>query len=438
MLMPFRTLADPETQGEGSIDPLGMATLADHLADWILPGMRARMWRPRFLTAMAVTAKVCEPFEDQFARDGVTPAWLVLEWYFVEAIAGLRDPGDDSLRRIPGIDKARRSRREQVPLNADRYLKTPKVFGFNGVYKILARHLDIVDDELRLGENGYRLLKTWAAEQEVPEFLDPEREGGDAAKALQRFRDALRDALAAGQTERRGAWPGGEFLGLHLLPGRIGRAEAALLWDLLVDPSGGPRGEVFQQLREPETRRMLEESGDERILIRHLRERVSPGLKARFDAIEAYEGVCRLLQEAWDHLRRLATGARSGVVRPADFTANPRLQTLAAGLPGALTVARERLAESPVTHDFERLAAAFDGVRDGATLFRTLWDRHIEVQRSKPPEGKRRWFEETAEGGLVVRPPFRLDEEIPPREWFVHPYRLTAVGSFLRDLAGGA
>jgi hypothetical protein len=325
-----------------------------------------------------------------------------------------------------------------VPLNADRYLKTPKVFGFNGVYKILARHLDIVDDELRLGENGYRLLKTWVAEQDVPEFLEPEREGGEAAKALQRFRDAVRDALAAGQTERRGTWPGGEFFALHLLPGRVGRTEAALLWDLLVDPTGGPRREVFQQLRKPETRRILEERRDERVLIKHLHKQVSPELRVRLDAIEGYEGVCRPLQEAWDHLRRLSTSARPGVVRPTDFLTHPRLQALAADLPGALARARERLAESPVSRQFDGLAGAFDEVQDGAGLFRALWARHIEVQRSKPPEGKRRWLEETAEGGLIARPPFRLDEEVPPREWFVHPYRLIAVASFLDDLWGGA
>jgi hypothetical protein len=32
-LIPYRTLADPEVQGEGSIDPLGLATLANHLAE---------------------------------------------------------------------------------------------------------------------------------------------------------------------------------------------------------------------------------------------------------------------------------------------------------------------------------------------------------------------------------------------------------------------
>ena len=33
MLSPFRSKFDPETQGEGSIDPLGLMSAADRLAD---------------------------------------------------------------------------------------------------------------------------------------------------------------------------------------------------------------------------------------------------------------------------------------------------------------------------------------------------------------------------------------------------------------------
>src|SRR5437868_5401280 len=145
MLVPYRTLADPEIQGEGSIDPLGVATLADRLADWILPGMTARMSRPRFLTAIAATSLIVEPFADALAADNVTPPWLVLEWHYVEAMAAVKD-GQANLRRVAGIDKARQALRDGVPMNADRYLKTPKVFGFHGIYKRLARHVDIVDD----------------------------------------------------------------------------------------------------------------------------------------------------------------------------------------------------------------------------------------------------------------------------------------------------
>jgi hypothetical protein len=40
--MPYRTLADPETQREGSIDPLGLATPADCLP----PAIRSRVAAP--------------------------------------------------------------------------------------------------------------------------------------------------------------------------------------------------------------------------------------------------------------------------------------------------------------------------------------------------------------------------------------------------------
>jgi hypothetical protein len=41
--------------------------------------MTARMWRPRFLTAMAVASAVVEPFVEAVAKDGTSPPWLVFE-----------------------------------------------------------------------------------------------------------------------------------------------------------------------------------------------------------------------------------------------------------------------------------------------------------------------------------------------------------------------
>jgi hypothetical protein len=35
VLIPFRSEFDPEIQGEGSIEALGLVALADRLADWI-------------------------------------------------------------------------------------------------------------------------------------------------------------------------------------------------------------------------------------------------------------------------------------------------------------------------------------------------------------------------------------------------------------------
>ena len=54
LTLPQLSDADPTISGEGSLDPLGMAQLADRLAESLLPGLRARMRRIRFLTASAV------------------------------------------------------------------------------------------------------------------------------------------------------------------------------------------------------------------------------------------------------------------------------------------------------------------------------------------------------------------------------------------------
>jgi hypothetical protein len=103
---------------------------------------------------------------------------------------------------------------------------------------------------------------------------------------------------------------------------------------------------------------------------------------------------------------------------------------LAARLPEAIAKARLALAESPAAGELEGVVRKFEGVETAGDLFRALWDHHVEMQRRKPPEGKRPWFEETADEGLIVRPPYRLDEAVPPQEEFVHPYRLFAVASY--------
>src|SRR5437667_4234087 len=105
---PFLTLADPLTTGEGALDPLGLATIGDRLADQTLPGLRARMSRPRFVTAIAVAAAICQGIEDRVAADDVTPAYLVFEWLLVEAF--VRVGQDETTTGTPGTMKAQRAK----------------------------------------------------------------------------------------------------------------------------------------------------------------------------------------------------------------------------------------------------------------------------------------------------------------------------------------
>ena len=71
---------------EGSSDPLGLQPGYERLADRLLPAVTVRMGRPRFVTAMAVGACICERWDnDAVAADEITPPWLVWEWLLIEA-----------------------------------------------------------------------------------------------------------------------------------------------------------------------------------------------------------------------------------------------------------------------------------------------------------------------------------------------------------------
>lgn len=87
MLTPLLTEADPAETSEGSIDPLGLYSIADALATRLVPGVRERQKHPRFLTAIAVGLAICSQFEDEGpAAEGKSEPWQVFEWYQVEGL----------------------------------------------------------------------------------------------------------------------------------------------------------------------------------------------------------------------------------------------------------------------------------------------------------------------------------------------------------------
>jgi hypothetical protein len=57
-LLPQSTPYDPAEDPPGSVDPLGTVTGAEQLAEVLLPGLTARMWRVRLLTFAALAAEV--------------------------------------------------------------------------------------------------------------------------------------------------------------------------------------------------------------------------------------------------------------------------------------------------------------------------------------------------------------------------------------------
>jgi hypothetical protein len=58
--LPISTDFDPSEDSPGSTDPLGTLGGAERLADILLPGLTARMYRIRLLTVTALTAAIAE------------------------------------------------------------------------------------------------------------------------------------------------------------------------------------------------------------------------------------------------------------------------------------------------------------------------------------------------------------------------------------------
>lgn len=430
--LPFLTLPDPLVTGEGALDPLGLSMIAERLADDLLPGLRARMARPRFVTAIAVSAAVCEGLQDRYASDGLTSAHLAFEWLVVEAFVRACDYS--ATLGTPGIQKARDVRSRNDTMCTRTYLKAPTVFGFHGVYKPLAQHLGIVDDELRLADRGYELLKIWQCEQGLQGFLDTTNGGGAGRLAREALRAAVDDGLAASCIQRSSSWRGWQLLANHLAPTRMGSEEAKFIRYLLADPEGASRGEVFDLLFEAAGRR---EPSEEEVTLSILMPRAKAALNARLQAIAAYEKVCASLEETFDWIRYLSTHSVGRPITRSQFAQNARVRQIATKLAPNIQGAGSALAISPlpIQQLFSWLSKSFDGVRDAEALFEAILTRHERVQRDKPPEGgKRSWFERSPEGATFVRSPYRVHELPAAERSWNRPYRIGAVLSFVNDL----
>ena len=159
--LPSFTAFDPETTSEGTLDPLGLYQIADQLATRLVPAVRERMQRIRFLTAMAVGALVTQDLAAG-PEQPESPPHQIWEWLVVEAMVRTQTSGDP-LRGVPGTLVTSRAIEDFGYVDFRRYLKTPRVFGFHGVYKRLAVHVGLVDSDLAPRPEAEQLVDAWVA-----------------------------------------------------------------------------------------------------------------------------------------------------------------------------------------------------------------------------------------------------------------------------------
>ncbi len=439
MLMPLLSAKDPVVSAEGTLDPLGLYQIADALGIRLIPGVRERMSHPRFLTLTAISAAICNEFDDEvLALDGVSPPWQVFEWYVVEGLVRCIKDGK-RLSGLPGRDKASRAIAEGVPLSARRYLKTPNVFGFHGVYRLLARTLDIEDDS-RLSEMGYRLLGTWRDEQGLPGFYESTQ--GRGADVFRIWQEAVKDGLKKGAVDRSPSWQGWQRIADHLGPYDAGPKERRILASMLVGSEPGFTREVMDFLRSAEGR-----TAYGKVRVRNEREGVwserpfheavlkvsSLSLKELLLAIEAYEVFARLLQDAFDDCLHVLSQSkfRTSIARLAE---GKLVRKAAERVPDQFAVVTDVLApvgESP------RFMQAFQFVADKLAprdWVQRLLEHHRKVQAGKPPNGKLPWLDRFDDGSYMVRTGYLREEGGIGDDSYVHAYRLSSLWSFAEDL----
>jgi len=421
---------DPVTSAEGALDPLGLYAIADSLAMRLVPGMRERMSHPRFLTAMAVGNGFTRQYdEDVLAADGQSEPYIVYEWHVVEGIIRTRGK-DPQLSGLPGTLKARDCLRDGLSLSAPRYLKTATVFGFHGVYRLLADNLDIIKNGY-LGENGYQLLSIWEKEQDLTGFVNGD--GGPGLSRRQQLQAAMTDALKKGSIDRSGTWEGWNFFGNHLFPNAIPPLERDMLKRFLLSQKDSSRAQVIRFLVSDKGKKTFQIAKSERVFHKALMPFVDEETHHLIETIAAYETFSRILQDALDDCLAAMTH-QHGRISPRELATTPGCQNAYKRVPAMFNALADRLEPYSQTVRFTETFGTLAENTSAELWIQLLFDHHVRIQRQKPPHGKNAWFERFDDGSLVIRAGYRRTAGGHHDTEYVHSYRTNSLLSFAIDL----
>lgn len=405
---------------------MGLAALSDRLADRLVPGIRSRMLRIRFITAMAVGALAVQDLWDEPPSDGKTTPAIAFEWLVIEAFVR-RIPPNPIPPGIPGTQKARAVTSKGQRLSAPTYLKSPSVFGFNGIYKPFAVDAGAVSGELLPAARSIELVQAWEQEQGLEGFAAA-ISGTAGGRVRGQIATAVRTALRTGRCSEG---VGNHIFGLlarSLVPNDAGRQERRVLRSLIMSGDHELRAELAQ-IVEPL-------DGDEATVLRHARPKCSKALGTVVDAVIAYEELAACIDRAFRTLCEASHSLGTQPLTPALAAGLPAVKSAAGELPRLFERAQERLA--PIGPDLAPDLVSRLGdlaVRQPADdLARSLFDHHQKVQENKLPSGKRPWFEPYKDG-YVVRAPYARPAPPDGTGAFVHPVRVAALRRFMVESA---
>jgi hypothetical protein len=426
---PFLTAYDPPGSSEGTLDPLGLYQIADQLAVQLVPAVRERMQRIRFLTAMAVGSLVTEGMKDDHTLRDASP-YLVWEWLVVESL--VRTMADDpSMWGVAGTLVTKRARQQHGYLDARSYLKTPRIFGFHGIYKRLAIHLGLVSVDLEAGPNAEKLVDAWARGLGYSSLRD-------AKPLLDRWRTAVTRSLAERPPRTKPGWTTeawAELAGAFGPSGARAR-ERRCLEEMLHASHDRALGALppIWQLQE----RFTDENFSEELLHDRL-EKARPDYVPLLNAIRRYELFARGLQDAFDVMTAEAARLDANGFDVKTIASDKDFTRSIAGIDERFATVYRALGEVavagiPLQSLFDERFQVFAAPMDAAACAVSLCEHHEKVQRAKSADGKRPWFDRLGQDRIYIRHAFREErrEIVPDR--YVHDYRGRPIRRFRADL----
>lgn len=463
--LPLATPYDPAEDPPGSIDPLGTVATAEQLADVLLPGLTARMWRARHLSFAALAAFVGERAAamEGGSEEMRVEARLGLERLFVSAVAwkDIKEDGwRNGARRLPGIGLARGAiHAGHQPLGKQNFLKGQAINGPFGVVQRLARNLDIIDSDNRLSRNGEELLLAWSAEQDLGGILDDTNSKSHGAKWLKKLLRFVVDHVKNGTWPKNGWW-GWSDLADRLRPDQPGAREKRVLFKLLASGSSPTRKRCIDLLLTSDILqgyKTVTATGsrgdlDRAILAQQIDACVQGGeddidrlISYSVRLIEAYEQVSGHVESAFRGLMWALT-RRGGRSTASDLLGDSTLASNLKSTRRKLTSVAKRfqslmsdLNEHPQVLDAvneerldQLLQDAMDGLMSERGLVDAVMERHRRVQQHKR---KGVWIEQD-DPYWTLMPGFGDNSDAP---WshggaYLHPFRVSNAYSFLGDL----
>lgn len=414
---------------EGTLDPLGVFQIVDRLGSLLVPAVRERMQRIRFMTAMAVGALVTEGLPVDPTRKDSAP-FLVWEWLIIESFLRSLE-SDDKSWGIHGSDVVHRALDQYGYVDARSYLKTPRIFGFNGVYKRLAIHLGIVNLHLGPAQMSEQLADGWARDRGYGSLRE-------AQPLLNRWKAGVERSLDRNPSRTKTGWSHESWteMAKAFAPTGFGTREKQILKSMLISPDGRDLGALpdiwASQARFQDDR--LEED-----LHKYLAER-STAYRPLLRAIQAYEVFIRALQDAFDLLLAEAARADSRGYEIDRISNDKDFRTCVKDLWRRSGAVSESLAGlegegAALRSLFEIRFGRFGQPVELTDISKVLCDHHETIQRGKSADGKRPWFDRLGPDRIHVRQQYRKNRRPIEPGRYVGYYRGKPIRRFYLDLS---